>query len=87
MSYIVRVDVQQADGTNTKKDRTSGSAYKILSSGVLQLIEFNAEKDRWEVTEELAPQAWYDVSGTRFAGGSEYLKGHDGVIANGEYGH
>lgn len=83
MSYYVQVSAKQADDTFEKSDVTESTAYKVVDSGVIQLIEYNYENSRWEVTEEISPQGWTSVRGTRYVGTTDSLRGSDSSVANG----
>lgn len=52
-------------------------AYKILNSGVLQLLEL--EGTDWTVVFEFSQSGWRDVQGTRFIGDTDNLSGFSGT--------
>ncbi|UYY83091.1 hypothetical protein OIT41_08690 [Arthrobacter sp. YA7-1] len=80
MSYLVRL--KDAD---PRQDRSGASAYKILDSGVLQIIiQSDDENGSWEIDTEYSPSAWSSVAGTPFDGPTRQMKG-DGKVVNGEY--
>jgi len=52
-------------------------SYKVLSSGVLQLLTTDAEM-KWLVSAEFSPSAWKKVEGTRFIADTERASGAAG---------
>lgn len=85
MAYDVKVNTVQADGTRVKHDRTIHSAYKIAEGGVLQLIMLDTHEERWEIHEELSPQEWVSIQGTKYIGSTDSLRGYQGYVVNAEY--
>lgn len=55
---------------------TDQYSYKVLSSGVLQLLKL--EDKTWTVLFEFSQTGWRDVQGTRFLGETERLEGFFG---------
>ncbi|GAA1499269.1 hypothetical protein [Paeniglutamicibacter kerguelensis] len=67
-----------------REDRTSQTGYKILASGVLQIIHV-PETGYSKVLFEYGPTGWLSVEGTRILDVTEVHQGSDGKIVNGTY--
>ena len=57
-------------------DVEASHAYKVLDSGVLQILR---KVTTWQVLFEFGPHAWKQVSGTRFMDSTEGVPGTDGM--------
>ncbi len=70
----------------TREDLTSQTGYKVLPSGVLQIINV-PESGYSKVLFEYGPRGWLAVEGTRVLDFTEVHQGSDGKIVNGTYHH
>lgn len=59
-------------------------SYKVLNSGVLQLLTTDAEM-KWFVSAEFGPTVWHKVEGTRFIEDTERAAGADGFAPQRAY--
>lgn len=59
-------------------DENGHWAYRILESGVLQVLTNGQEQKTWSISAEYAPAAWHKVQGTRFLKETERVPGADG---------
>lgn len=59
------------------------SAYRILDSGVLQLLVNKTGTDSaWNVDREYSPALWQSVYGTRYTTDTTGMSGIEGRVAN-----
>lgn len=71
------------------QDKTTTTAYRILDSGVLQILETTragaSNQDHWIVKVEHAPHTWVSVEGTRYVTTTEDASGTNGRVVKGKY--
>jgi hypothetical protein len=65
-------------GVRRDDDENGHWSYKVLASGVLQLLKTGEDK-LWSISAEYAPSAWHKVEGTRFIKDTERAHGADGA--------
>ena len=69
------------DNVSVRRDDDENGhwSYKVLGSGVLQLLVTRGDKTEWTVETEYAPTSWHKVQGTRYIGDTAAIAGADGA--------
>lgn len=73
----VSVTVQGLQG-DYQDDENAYYAYRVMDSGVLQILAQTPPEGDWQVLWEHAPDTWQKVQGTRYIKDTDKLPGPDG---------